>query len=216
MEVGEGPVESRDSIDLTGIHVEKRLEDKKVMEADLSSWKDENKEANRKDVGHLIRVWEEKKRFYWVPRGSEFPGLDSVYRDHSKVYFIQVKTGEVAKDGARWIEGAFLYSKLLLEALGSPTGIKVTILVGSEPSKCPVLGKRKRSSIDKRFSNVKNYKMATWPIRYVTAPSTEPASRTALEPRDLDMDLYHELLPKFSGFLSLTGQDDEEDGDGCA
>jgi hypothetical protein len=86
--------DNKDSIDLSDIAVEKRSEDEEVTEAQLSSWGKHNTEPNRKDVGHLIKVWNAKTRFYWIPLGSEFPGLDSVYRDGSKVYFVQVKTGK--------------------------------------------------------------------------------------------------------------------------
>jgi hypothetical protein len=131
--------DKKDSIDLTDIAVEKRSEDEEITEAQLSSWGANDTLANRKDVGHLLKIWNGKRRFYWIPLGSEFPGLDSVYRDDSKAYFVQVKTGKTAIDAARWIEKAFVYSKLLLEALGNPTDIKVALLVGSEPSQCPVL-----------------------------------------------------------------------------
>lgn len=115
---------------LTGIEVVKRLETDRVAEADLSSWKTENKEANRKDVGHLVEAWKTKNRFYWAPGGSQFLGLDSVYLESSRVCFVQVKTGNEALSASRWIEDAFLYSKLLLDALGSPKQITVTILIG--------------------------------------------------------------------------------------
>jgi hypothetical protein len=145
--------------------VEKRAEDEEATGAQLSSWGADYTEPNRKDVGHLIKVWNEKTRFYWIPLGSEFPGLDSVYRDDSKVYFVQVKTGKIAKDADRCIEKAFVYSSLLLEALGNPASIKVALLVGSEPSKCPVLGKRKRDDINHKHKKDKKYKIATWRIQ---------------------------------------------------
>jgi hypothetical protein len=49
--------DDEDSIDLTDIAVEKRSEGEEVAEAQLSSWGAENTEPNRKDVGHLIKIW---------------------------------------------------------------------------------------------------------------------------------------------------------------
>jgi hypothetical protein len=202
--------DNEDSIDLTDITVEKRLEGE-VTETLLSpSWGASNTESNRKDVAHLIKVWREKTRFYWIPLGSDFPGLDSVYRDGSKVYFVQVETEEIAKDAARWIEKAFEYSKLLLEALGNPENIEVALLVGSEPSKCPVLGECKRNDINEKHKR-DNYKIATWRIQYVSAPSRNTAAQSARRSRELNLDLYEELRNEFSNFLNLV-QDEEDVG----
>ena len=173
----------------------------------MSLWGDEDKEQNRKDVGHLVQIWNQKTRFYWVPGGDAFPGLDSVFRDESKVYFIQVKTGAVAKEASRWIEKAFHYSLLLLDALGKPSDVQASILVGAEPSNCPVLGKRKRTQVIGKFKKAKAYKMATWPIQYVTAPSLSPAG-VSLEDQELDWSLYEKLLPQFNNFMRI--REDEE------
>jgi hypothetical protein len=78
------------------------------------------------------------------------------------VYFVQVKTGKIAKDADCWIEKGFVYSRLLLEALGNPANAKVALLVGSEPSECPVLGKRKRDDINQKHKKDRKYKIATW------------------------------------------------------
>jgi hypothetical protein len=120
-----------------------------------------NTEPNRKYVGDLVKVWNESSTIIldYSRLGSEFPVFDSVDRDHSKFYFVQGKTGKVVKDAARWIEKVFVYSKLLLKALGIPANIEVVLLVGSEPSKRPVLGKRKRDDINKKHRKDKRYKI---------------------------------------------------------
>jgi hypothetical protein len=95
-----------------------------------------------------------------------------------------------------------------LEALGNPANIKVALLVGSEPSKCPVLGKRKRDDINQKHKKDKKYKLATWWMQYVPAPSTGIAAQTALRRRELNLELYDELHNEFSNFLNLSIDND--------
>ena len=184
-----------DTLDLKNIPVKQRTADETVDEADLNAWDTKkgtvNTEANRKDVGHLINTWKTCTRFYWVPLGSEFPGLDSMLRDGSKVYFVQVKTGKIARKTYSWIDDAFKYTKLLLEKLGNTKGIEVTILLGTEPSNPPVLGKRKRDAIEKS-----NYPKS-WKLRYVA----DSVSSAIKGDQKLDLNLYDELATEFSNFL---------------
>jgi hypothetical protein len=79
---------------------------------------------------------------------------------------------------------------------------------------CP--GKRKRDDINQKHKNDRNYKIATWPIQYVSAPSRDKAAQSTLRHRELDLELYDELQNEFSNFLNLVqdeegvGNDEEE------
>lgn len=114
--------------------MKKRAAGEPVDEVDLIAWDTDTKkgtvntEANRKDVGYLINTWKTCTHFYWVPLGNEFPGLDSVLRKGSKLYFVHVKTGKVAMKTYSWIDDAFKYTKLLFDKLENTKGLEVTIL----------------------------------------------------------------------------------------
>ena len=114
---------------------------------------------------------------------------------------MQVKTGEIATKTHSWIDGAFKYSKLLLDLMGNPTGMEVTILLGTEPSKPPVLGKRKRTALKKA-----KYP-ASWKIRYL--PNCV-GSLAENENPVLNLALYKKLATEFSNFVAVVSSAETE------
>lgn len=189
-----------ETVDFRNIPQYQRTVDEEIEEEDLSDWDSSsgnvNTEANRRDVGHLIKLWNSNTpRFYWTPLGSQFPGLDSICRDQSRLYFVQVKTGEVATNKTHsWIDGAFEYTERILQKLGNPTHVEVTILLGTEPAKPPVLGKRKRQALERS-----NYPKS-WKIRYL------PNCVGALDGRavlSLNESQYESLATEFRHFLAV-------------
>jgi hypothetical protein len=199
-------------LDFKGIPVKQRTQNDTVVAADLpEEWgKEATKEENRQDVGHLIDVWETQPRFYWLRLGKEFPGIDSVYKDGSKVYFLQVKTGQTANETYRWVAKAYEYSRLLLDQVGNPQNIEVTIVLGTEPSTRPVvLGKRKRDDlITKEFPT-------SWKVQYIAAPVSSDNEEIDLI---LDWSRYEALQSEFFVFLSLFESPDKVAGseEGCS
>jgi hypothetical protein len=88
-----------------------------------------------------------------------------------------------------------VYSKLLLEALDNPENIKVALLVGSEPSKGPVLGRRKREDINQQLTD-ENTRLRLGQF------STNIKAQTARRRRELNLELYAELHNEFSNFFN--------------
>ena len=91
--------------------------------------------------------------------------------------FIQVvKTRRVAEDASQWIDPAIYFSRLLFDLMPieNKEQLGVSVLVRTEPSKCPSLGKWKRAGLGLAEK---------WEIRYVSAPVA------ATKPSDLDLNL---------------------------